>query len=97
MRVDPDQVRHIARLSRIELREEEIPRFADQFGRILDYFDSLKEIDTDDVEPLAHTQDLENIFADDQPSKSLDQEAALQNAPDQEDGYFKVPKVLGDS
>ena len=97
MIVDPDQVRHIARLSRIDLEEEEIPLFVEQFCRILDHFDKLKQIDTDDVEALSHTQELENVLAEDILKESFDPKLALQNAPDQEDGYFKVPKVLGDS
>ncbi len=95
--IDLEQVRHIARLSRIRLDEDEMRTFAGQLSQILESFDKLRELDTDDVEPMVHAVELRNVFADDEPGESIDPEQALANAPDRDGDFFKVPKVIGDS
>lgn len=95
--IDPDLVRHIAKLSRIDLSEEQVRKFAPQLAAILSYFDKLKELDTSDVEPMAHAVDIRNVFAADSPGKSLTQDQALANAPQRDGNFFKTPKVIGDS
>jgi aspartyl-tRNA(Asn)/glutamyl-tRNA(Gln) amidotransferase subunit C len=67
-----------------------------QLGRIVEYVEQLGELNTDDVEPLAHTLDLSNVFADDAFSTSLDRQQALANAPKQDGECYRVPAVLGD-
>jgi aspartyl-tRNA(Asn)/glutamyl-tRNA(Gln) amidotransferase subunit C len=95
--VDSNLVRHIARLARIELSEAQMATFGRQLAGILMHFDKLKEIDTDGVEPMAHAVELTNVLADDVPRPSLTPEQALANAPDRDDNFFKVPKVIGES
>lgn len=87
-RVDPAEVRHVAELARIDLDDEEIERFADQFADILAYFDTLDQVPEVESEP-----ELVNVMRPDDIRESLSQEAALRNAPDTEDGYFKGPPV----
>ncbi|MFB6148651.1 MAG: Asp-tRNA(Asn)/Glu-tRNA(Gln) amidotransferase subunit GatC [Halobacteriales archaeon] len=86
--VDAEEVRHIASLARIDLDEEELDEFARQFADILDYFDSLDEVPETDAE-----SELVNVMREDTRRDGLDQDEALQNAPEREDGYFKGPPV----
>ena len=88
MTVDDEEVRHVASLARIDLDDEEIERFAEQFGDILEYFDALDEVPDVDAEA-----ELTNVMRPDEVREGLTQEEALRNAPETEDGYFKGPKV----
>jgi len=90
------QVRHVARLSRLKLAEDEVRYFREQLSGVIDYVDKLGELDVSDVEPMAHPTDMTNRFRDDQPRAGMDVDEALRNAPDADPPFFKVPKVLGD-
>ena len=86
--VDTAEVEHVAELARVDLDTEEVDAFAAQFAEILEYFDALDEVpevDTDD--------ELVNVMRADEVEESLDQAAALQNADETEDGFFKGPRV----
>jgi len=95
--IDSDTVRKIGVLSRIELSDDQVQVLAGQLGSILGYFDKLQELDTENVEPLAHGADVANVLADDVPGASLSPDQALANAPARDGDFFKVPKVIGDS
>jgi len=95
--IDPELVRHIGKLSRIELTDRQVRMFRRQLGAILDYFGKLQELATDRVEPMAHAVELRNVLAADEPAPSLTPEQALANAPQRDGDFFKVPKVIGDS
>jgi aspartyl-tRNA(Asn)/glutamyl-tRNA(Gln) amidotransferase subunit C len=86
--VDAEEVRHVAELARVDLDEEEVEEFAAQFADILEYFDALDEVPEVDAE-----SDLVNVMRPDEVEDCLDQEEALQNAPESEDGFFKGPRV----
>ena len=88
MTVDHDEVRHVASLARVDLDEDEVERFAEQFGDILDYFEAL-----DEVPEVEREAELSNVMRPDVVREGLTQEEALANAPETEDGYFKGPKV----
>ncbi len=94
MKVEREVVRHVAELGRLSIKEEEVEGFADQLGQVLKWADKLGELDLDDVEPTAHVLDMENVFREDERRSSLSTEKALENAPDKEDGYFKVPRII---
>ena len=94
--IDLDLVRHIGMLSRIELTEEQIREHSVQLAAILEYFDKLKQLDTDDVKPMAHALEIRNVLAPDEPAQSLSPGDALANAPATDGDFFKVPKVIGD-
>ncbi|MBN1942575.1 MAG: Asp-tRNA(Asn)/Glu-tRNA(Gln) amidotransferase subunit GatC [Phycisphaerae bacterium] len=94
-RIDAELVRHIGKLSRIELTDEEVSAFARQLGDVLEAFGKLQELDTQNVEPMAHAVELANVLADDAPRPSLTTEEALANAPDRVENFFRVPKVIG--
>ena len=96
MEISKEQVEHVAKLARLEVREDEKSMFARQLSAILTYMDQLKEVDTEGVEPTATVLPTENVFREDAVKPSLTQERALANAPDQADGFFRVPKILED-
>ncbi|MHC4985070.1 MAG: Asp-tRNA(Asn)/Glu-tRNA(Gln) amidotransferase subunit GatC [Planctomycetota bacterium] len=95
--IDLEMARHIALLSRIEMSDEALAVFGEQLAHILQYVDKLQELNTDDVEPMAHAVEIHNVLADDEPRPSLAPDDALANAPQRDGDFFKVPKVLGDS
>ena len=96
-KIDKEQVGKVARLSRLELTEDEVEEFTGQLSAILDYVEKMNELDTADVEPLAHCLPISNVFREDQVKESLGTEKALANAPQRDGEFFKVPKILYDS
>ena len=86
--VDPEEVEHVADLARVDIDDDERERFTEQFADILAYFETLDEVPEVDDEAT-----LTNVMRPDDRRESLDQDEALQNAPDNEDGFFKGPPV----
>jgi len=95
MAISREDVEHIAKLARLQLTEEEVKRFQIELGKIIEYFDQLKKLDTENVPPMTHAVPLENVLREDQVKESLPHEEALQNAPEKKESYFQVPKVVG--
>lgn len=91
MAISRDEVVHVARLARLALTEEELDRFAGQLDAILEAVGKVAELDLAGVEPTLHPLALSNVLAEDEPRPSLSVEEALANAPDPEDGAFRVP------
>jgi aspartyl-tRNA(Asn)/glutamyl-tRNA(Gln) amidotransferase subunit C len=89
-----DEVRKVAKLGRLELSDADLVLMQQQLSAILDYVTQLNELDTSDVEPLAHPLPIENVFRPDEPVPSLSVDAALQNAPNRVGDYFGVPAVF---
>jgi aspartyl-tRNA(Asn)/glutamyl-tRNA(Gln) amidotransferase subunit C len=94
MTFDRDQVRKVAHLARLELTETEETQFASQLSSILDYFQQLSELDTEDVPPTTRAIEVSNVARADELHPYPHREAILQSAPEQEGDYFKVPKIL---
>lgn len=94
MKVTKETIEHVANLARLELTEQEKERFTSEMENIISYVDKLNELDTSDVKPMEHVIPIKNVFRDDKADKSYDREKILANAPSQEDGCFKVPKVV---
>ncbi|UCG16871.1 MAG: Asp-tRNA(Asn)/Glu-tRNA(Gln) amidotransferase subunit GatC [Phycisphaerales bacterium] len=92
--IDEDSVRHIAVLSRLDLTDEEVAKFSSELSAIVDYVDQLNELDTGDVPPTAHVLAVHNVFRADEPAPSPGPNVVLANAPQRQDTFFKVPKVL---
>jgi len=90
----PEEVRHNARLARVGLSDDEVSRFQSQLSQILDYFERLQEVDTENVPPTAHTLAMHNVMRDDEPHPSIDKEEVLANAPQREDDHFRVRAIL---
>ena len=87
---------HIGWLARLELSEKDIEEYAPKLNPVLEYFSELDEVDTEGVEPTYHVLALSNVFRDDKINTkcSLDQEEALSNAPNKQDGFFKAPRMM---
>ncbi len=96
-KIDETQVRRVALLSRLELSQEEVAQFSTQLSDIVAYIEKLNELDTEQVEPLAHCLPVHNVLREDVPRASLTNEQALANAPERQEEYFKVPKILDDN
>lgn len=95
MSISKQDVMYVANLARLTLDEVSIDTFADQVGKILDYVDSLRQVDTTGVEPTSHAIFLSNAFREDEPKPHPGSESALENAPEKESGQFVVPKIIG--
>jgi len=89
------EVEHIAELARLKFSKEELENFTHQLNQILEYMEKLNELDTKNIEPLSYPIGGNNIFREDELKPSINREQALKNAPDRDDGFFKVPKVIG--
>lgn len=94
MRIEESQIRRLAHLARLHLDEQEVRLFTGQLERILEYVEQLSSLNTDGVEPLAHALPLANVVREDEPADGLPAEAALANAPQREQDFFRVPAVL---
>ncbi len=94
--ITEEQVRHVAKLSRLKLTDEQVHQFTRQMGDILEYVKKLNELDTTNVEPTAHAASLRNVFREDKAVPGMGIEKVLQNAPDRDGSFFKVPRVIED-
>jgi len=94
MEIGRDTVLHLARLARIDLTPDEVSTYAAQLSEILGHFDVLQRVDTEGVEPTAHTLALEDVMVDDRARPSLPRDQILALAPLTEDGYLRVRAVL---
>jgi aspartyl-tRNA(Asn)/glutamyl-tRNA(Gln) amidotransferase subunit C len=87
-------IRHVARLSRLEFTDEEIGRFTLDLNNIISYVDKLAELDTSNVEPTSHALKMSNVLREDVVAPSLPNDEALANAPETEGPFFKVPQII---
>ncbi|RLC55735.1 MAG: Asp-tRNA(Asn)/Glu-tRNA(Gln) amidotransferase GatCAB subunit C [Chloroflexi bacterium] len=94
MSLTADEIRHIAGLARLGVSDEDVEHFRGQLSSILDYFEELKQLDTDDVPPTAYPLDLHNVLRSDVTAPCTDAADILANAPTQENGYFRVRAIL---
>lgn len=94
MKISAEEIQNIALLSRLSIDDEAMGRTETALNDILDYVAELNELDLADVKPMAHAVPLYNVFRKDEVKPSLPRELALQNAPEENDGYFKVPRVI---
>lgn len=94
MSVNINQVQQIAKLARLKFDENEIENLTSDMNKILDYMDQLNELDTNNIEPLSHPLDLNNVMREDELIKSISREEAFKNAPSANEEFFKVPKVI---
>jgi aspartyl-tRNA(Asn)/glutamyl-tRNA(Gln) amidotransferase subunit C len=87
-------VDHVALLGRLELTGQERDMYTRQLNDILEHFQSLERLDTDNVQPTAHVLPLKNVFREDWVGRHISREEALANCPDREESFFKVPKIV---
>jgi aspartyl-tRNA(Asn)/glutamyl-tRNA(Gln) amidotransferase subunit C len=91
MAISRDEVLHVAALAKLALTDEEVERFTEQLGAILEAVGKVSELDLAEVAPLSHPLDVVNAWAEDDPRPSLPLADALANAPEHEDDHFRVP------
>ncbi len=94
MNITTKDVQYVANLARLKLTDKELESLASQLDSILTYMNKLNEMDTEGVEPLSHVLPLKNVYREDKIRLSLPVEEVLQNAPQSENKFFKVPKVI---
>ena len=94
MQVDRKLLEHVAEVARIKLSEEEIKKFLPQLKEALEFFEKLKEINTDNIQPSFQPVKLRNAMRDDKEEKCLPQDEALSLTEHKKDGYFKGPRAV---
>ncbi len=87
-------IEKVARLARIELSDEEKKTFANQLEQILGYMEQLNRLETTGVPPTSHAIPLVNVFREDEVRASTPRENILKPSPSQEEGHFKVPRII---
>jgi aspartyl-tRNA(Asn)/glutamyl-tRNA(Gln) amidotransferase subunit C len=87
-------IEHLSLLARLNLSDDEKQLFSTQVDSIIDYINTLNELDTSDVEPTAHILPMKNVFREDILKASLPREKAMQNAPEKNDDFYRVPKII---
>lgn len=95
--VTREQIEHVARLARLRFSPEELTGFTEQFNQIVAYVEKLNEAQTDGIEPMASVIQTTNVFREDEPGPMLSAAEALRNAPKKTEGFFSVPKVIGET
>jgi aspartyl-tRNA(Asn)/glutamyl-tRNA(Gln) amidotransferase subunit C len=96
MKLSREEVLHIARLARMGITDDEVDKLSDQLSDILDNFEVLQQVNTDDVPPTAQSIALNNVIRDDTVAASYSPEDILSNAPRREQDYFKIHAVFED-
>jgi len=94
VKITVNEVEYVAKLARLKLSDQEKVLFTQQLDNILQYMDKLNELDTKDIPPTSHVLPLENVMREDEVRPSYPPEELLANAPDREDTFFAVPKVI---
>ena len=95
MSLSTDDVRHVARLARLALTDEEVEALGPQLSNILAYAEKVGEVAAEDVPPSSHPYPLRNVYRPDEPRPSLTPEEAISTAPRPEEGRFSVPRIVG--
>jgi len=95
-KITETDVRHVAKLARLKVTDDEVHRFTQQLAHVLDYVAKMNELDVEGVEPMAHPLDLSNVLREDVEVPGVGVDTALANAPERDDPFFAVPKVIGD-
>ena len=96
MKISKDDIIKVSELARLEFKEEELEKFTEQSGNILEYIEQLNELNTDNVEPTSHVLDMSTPLREDKVVEWLSTEEVLKNAPESEDDFFVVPQVIED-
>lgn len=96
MKISKEDVLKVAELARLEFGDEELDKFTEQMGDILTYIEKLNELDTENVEPTSHVLDIPTPLREDVVEDWLKPGEALENAPEEDDGFFVVPRVIED-
>ncbi|MDH4183002.1 MAG: Asp-tRNA(Asn)/Glu-tRNA(Gln) amidotransferase subunit GatC [Nitrospinota bacterium] len=94
MKLSLEEVKHVASLARLKLEPAEEELFRGQLSQVLDFINTLGELDTSSVEPMSHALDVKNVFREDRQEDRFDKQLWKANAPSQDYGHFRVPKII---
>lgn len=94
VKITDSDVKHCAKLAAIEITDDQVPKVAEQLGKIFNYIEVLSEVQTRGVVPTSHVHGSVNCFRDDVVKPSFDTEKLAQNAPEFENGFYMVPKII---
>ena len=94
MKITDEIIDYVGILAKLELSQEEKDQAKKDMETMLNYVDTLKELDTENVEAMSHAFSINNVFREDVVTNSNDRENLLKNAPEQKDGCYKVPKTF---
>ena len=92
--ITKEQVNHIAHLSRLEIQEDEVDGYIEKLEKVVDLFNELNSVDTENIKPTYHVLDLVNVFREDVAQEGMHREEVLKNSKETEAGQFKVPTIL---
>lgn len=92
--ISEEEVRHVADLAKLALSDQELQRLGHELNRILEYFQQLQQLATEQVASTSHAIAMENVYRSDEVTGSLDVEEAVSNAPDRADEFFRVPRII---
>ncbi|MEZ7741040.1 Asp-tRNA(Asn)/Glu-tRNA(Gln) amidotransferase subunit GatC [Gemella sanguinis] len=92
--ITKEQVNHIAHLSRLEIQEDEVDGYIEKLEKVVDLFNELNSVDTENIKPTYHVLDLVNVFREDVAQEGMNREEVLKNSKETEAGQFKVPTIL---
>ena len=92
--ITDETIEYVGILAKLELSDAEKEEAKKDMEKMLDYIDTLNELDTDGVEPMSHVFPVHNVFREDVVTNSDDRDNLLANAPEQKDGCYKVPKTF---
>jgi len=95
-KISEREVRHIAKLARLRLKTLEVHSYQKDLNALLEHFETLQELNTEEVGPMSHVLEIKNKWREDKPVKPQKMDSLLSNAPIRDKGYFKVPKILKD-
>ncbi len=93
-KISTDEVKHVAKLARLSMTDEETEKYRNDLNSILDYVAALEDIDTTGIAPMSHVLEMKNVWRDDIPAERKNPLELLNNAPEREEAYYKVPKIL---
>ena len=91
--ISAEEVKHVAKLARLELTDDEVEKYSKQLGSILKYVEQMNEVDTTGVEPMPHPIPIYNVMREDKVKYEQTKEELMKNAPYEEEGFFRVPKI----
>ncbi|HIS89378.1 TPA: Asp-tRNA(Asn)/Glu-tRNA(Gln) amidotransferase subunit GatC [Candidatus Avigastranaerophilus faecigallinarum] len=91
--INKEEVKHVAKLARLELTDEEVNKYSQQLGSILEYVEQMNEVNTTGIEPMPHAIPVYNVMREDIVKYEQTKEELMANAPFEEDGFFRVPKI----
>ena len=91
--INKEEVKHVAKLARLELTDEEVNKYSQQLGSILEYVEQMNEVNTTGIEPMPHAIPVYNVMREVIVKYEQTKEELMANAPFEEDGFFRVPKI----